>query len=680
MGSPRAVYRPAWEPLHDRPDAISPGIDVYRQHVLAWVAAVRSGRRPAGRHMRAAAARFDRELAAPPADWEGAPYRFDWAECSAKVHLLGTRFHLNSSTPFRWRPWQLFTAAQLHGWRDRAGFRRFHTVYVQTAKGSGKTPFGALLCLDHTLDAEEGRTTAWVVGASESQMKMMLGDLREIAGASRICARRVEATEEPAIRYIGGSTRPGRLRHLESGSEILPFLASGGREASERKAAGLRASLLWLDEYHEIPDGHDGRRLVEAGLKQREAPLVVITTNAGRGVDTPGYREHQRAVESLAGDDPTYLAVIASIDPGDEERFLSDPTVWSKANPALDDSPPMPARAYVRRAVASVEREPDRLDEVLRLHGGVWPAREGRWLSADEVLACTAPRAPMGRARRWPDADTLRGWRCWGGLDLAARVDLSSLALAWLSPDEDVLYVDTHSWTHSGNLSERSRRDRHDYRAAEAAGDLTICGGRHVDYATVALRLRDLRAEYERLEVIAYDRFHIELVRQALRNAGCGAHCPSEFRGLPPGERRQALAFRAHAQSFVANSAFERWLSGEALPRRRGPGPSPTTEDAAIPMAFSIDRFEDRVHERRIVFRENALTRSALLGTVMIYDSHENRKPSKLRSTARIDPAVAAIQCVGAAHADLERREAKSRRRGFRLYSFDGGARRRVGA
>ena len=45
--------------------------------------------------------------------------------------------------PFELLPWQKFVVGSLFGWKGADGYRRFRVAYVETAKGSGKSPLAA---------------------------------------------------------------------------------------------------------------------------------------------------------------------------------------------------------------------------------------------------------------------------------------------------------------------------------------------------------------------------------------------------------------------------------------------------------------------------------------------------------------------------------------------------------
>ncbi|MFP3830554.1 terminase large subunit domain-containing protein, partial [Pseudomonas sp. SIMBA_021] len=45
--------------------------------------------------------------------------------------------------PFILAPWQAFIVGSLFGWKTEDGYRRFRIAYIETAKGSGKSPLAA---------------------------------------------------------------------------------------------------------------------------------------------------------------------------------------------------------------------------------------------------------------------------------------------------------------------------------------------------------------------------------------------------------------------------------------------------------------------------------------------------------------------------------------------------------
>ena len=53
------------------------------------------------------------------------------------LHLAGGEFE---GKPFMLLDWECFVVGSLFGWKAADGFRRFRVGYIETAKGSGKSP------------------------------------------------------------------------------------------------------------------------------------------------------------------------------------------------------------------------------------------------------------------------------------------------------------------------------------------------------------------------------------------------------------------------------------------------------------------------------------------------------------------------------------------------------------
>lgn len=71
----------------------------------------------------------------------------------AKVLKLNGGEH--EGKPFNLLPWQCFIVGSIFGWKNSDGYRRFRMVYVESGKGSGKSPLAGgvgLYCL--TADKE----------------------------------------------------------------------------------------------------------------------------------------------------------------------------------------------------------------------------------------------------------------------------------------------------------------------------------------------------------------------------------------------------------------------------------------------------------------------------------------------------------------------------------------------
>lgn len=119
--------------------------------VTQYAQDVVNGQAPAGPHVRAACARHLRDLE----EQEKRGFYWDLEKALHVINFFPLVLRLNGGKfeglPFNLEPWQAFIVGSIFGWKwKETGYRRFNTVYIETAKGSGKSPLAAgigLYCL-----------------------------------------------------------------------------------------------------------------------------------------------------------------------------------------------------------------------------------------------------------------------------------------------------------------------------------------------------------------------------------------------------------------------------------------------------------------------------------------------------------------------------------------------------
>jgi phage terminase large subunit-like protein len=220
---------------------------------------------------------------------------------------------------------------------------------------------------------------------------------------------------------------------------------------------------------------------------------------------------------------------------------------------------------------------------------------EERFITAADWEANGAPFDPLG----------LEGKRCSGGLDLSSTRDLSALVL-WF-PDEGALLA--WHWVPAETIGERAQRDRVPYDIWAREGWIEKTPGRATDRLAIARRLVDIRAAYD-VQGIAFDRWRFEDLGKLLGELGI------ELPLVPfvPG-------FKTYAPA--------------------------------------VEAFERALLEGRMRHNGNPLLRWQASNVRIETDAAGNRKPSKAKSTDRIDGMVAAIMACGLAASREPRRERK---------------------
>jgi hypothetical protein len=337
--------------------------------------AVADGRTPAGRWVYAAAQRFLRDL-------ERSDIAMDWDAVAAldahfrRLSLVGEA----SGDAFELHPWQLWTLAQIVGWRAADGRRRIRLAMVQVARGNGKTTLMAGLALWDLLGGEGRRVH--VIANNEDQAGICLD-------TARTMAMRLE--EDGLLVRFNRIVRPSADCEMTA----LPAL--------ERSLDGLNPSLWIADEAAEFK-GRFLTKLLTTGAKRRESTGVVITTPGSNPENH--YAELVKQGEAiLAGEveDDTVLPILYGLDPSDQ---LDEEATWPKANPGMEHG--QPDLVSLRRSWNTMKRSAMGRAEFSRYHAARMSEDTGGWL--DMALW------PGGQAVDW---EALRGRPAWCGLDLS---------------------------------------------------------------------------------------------------------------------------------------------------------------------------------------------------------------------------------------------------------------------
>lgn len=386
-------------------------------------------------------------------------------------------------------PWQGFIVGSTFGWYGRDGHRRFRTAYIEIGKGNGKSPLAAgmgMYCL--TADGEQ-RAECYAAAATKDQAMILFRDAVAMRDQSPALERRV-------IKY--GGLKPYTMFHPASDSFFKAI-------SSDDKQSGPRPHYAACDELHEHPDGTVVGMLRD-GFKFRRNPLLVEITNSGIDRTSICYEHHEYSVRVLQRrvDDDAWFAYVCGLAKRDNWK---NPKVWIKANPNLGVSV---TEKYLREQVKTAEGMPSTASKVRRLNFCEWVGASTPWIEEEKWVAIEDEKLDLAQ---------YRGSRCWAGLDLSTRTDLTALALVFLRPDGKGMDAFLFFWTPDEDLMTREDRDKVPYTVWRDQGHLETTPGGVVQYSHVAKRLIHFREAYG-LEVVAFDRFRIKDLIRELDDAG----------------------------------------------------------------------------------------------------------------------------------------------------------------
>ena len=463
-----------------------------RDPVTRYARAVTQGKILAGPHVRAACKRHldDLETAATRG------FFFDVEKAERAIGYFRDVLRLNGGEyegkPYELLDWQAFIVGSLFGWIDAEGNRRFRVGYVETAKGSGKSPLAAGIGLYGLTADGEARAECYAAATKRDQAMILFRDAVAMVDQSPGLQRRLVKS--------GTGQNVWNLAYLSTGSFFRPISSDDGQ-------SGPRPHIALIDEIHEHKN-NIAVEMMRAGTKSRRQALIFMITNSGSNKHGPCWQYHEYGSKVAAGmlKDDSFFSYICALDETDDP--IRDEKCWQKSNPSLKAG--IPGIKYLREQVTEARGMPAKEAMVRRLNFCQWTDAENPWISADVWLS----------AQREYDWRQYRGRRAWAGLDLGSTTDLTGLVL-WIEPKEQAepWRLVAIPWLPDEDLQRKEELDRVPYLAWKAAGYLETTPGRAISKLAVLRRITELANHFD-LQRIAYDRWRIEDLKQLAAEEG----------------------------------------------------------------------------------------------------------------------------------------------------------------
>ena len=201
--------------------------------VLAYAQDVTRGRIVAGPHVRNACARHLDDI--KNGKKRGLYWDLDAALRFVNfardvLRLAGGQFE---GKPFILEPSQVFQAGSIFGWKRADGTRRFRRAFIETAKGSGKSPLIGMYGL--VADSEDS-AEIYAAGKDKDQAMVLFRDAYSMMRQSPGLSSRLKQSGQPPSVW--------NIAFLERGSFFRPISKEGA-------ASGPRPHFALCDELHE---------------------------------------------------------------------------------------------------------------------------------------------------------------------------------------------------------------------------------------------------------------------------------------------------------------------------------------------------------------------------------------------------------------------------------------------
>lgn len=505
--------------------------------------------------------------------------------------------------PFDPLPWQAFVLGSIFGWVHADTLhRRFQLVFIETGKGSGKSPLAAGIGIYMLTADGESRAEVYSAAVDKEQAGILFRDA--------VSMTKLSPALDSRVRRSGGEGREYNIAYLGMGSFFRPISS----ESTGRGKSGYRPHCALLDEVHE----HPTNAMVEfmrAGTKNRRQALIFMITNSGFDRTSVCFEYHTYAVRVARDElqDDSFFGYVCMIDEDEDpltdevDPALGYPRSWAKTSPSLGVTIPV---SYLDDQVRQALGMPSKESIVRRLNFCQWVGAENPWIDGDKWRACEVAGLDV------PDG----GWLC---LDLSASRDLTAAGRA--VKIGDTVLAEVLCWTPEETMVERSRRDRVPYDDWVRAGHLITVPGRTIDHDFVARDLAERGWLSGEMYGCAYDMWNMKYFTPALDRAGVAWW---EYEG-PDKPQGSGLCMVRHGQG-------------------TGGGAS----DSVLWMPESIRVFASLILAGKFKVKQNPVLTYASASAVLAQDATGNQKWEKRKSTGRIDPIVALSMGVGAAMAE----------------------------
>ena len=349
------------------------------------------------------------------------------------------------------------------------------------------------------------------------------------------------------------------------------------------RAEGLNIHYLLFDELHAQRD----RRLWDAlryGGAARRQPLILSITTAGE-LDRQALWWEQRTYAERCKADPTLdPSFYGCVFKADDKDDPFDEATWHKANPSLGHT--ITLESFAADALEA-RNSPSKLNSFLRYRLNVATASDVRWILPDKWAACGGDLRPLA------------GRQAFVGLDLSSTTDLT--CAVYLFPDDDGTFdVLPFFWAPEEGAAARAKKDKVPYldwaKTQTPYGPLLrLTDGSATDYDVVRRDINEISKQFT-VRQMGIDPWNAQHIAQQLQGDGF-----------------EIVAFR---QGYGSMSSPAKYLEAALLQQR--------------------------------IRHANHHVLSAHAAAVAIEMNHAGDiKPSKAKSTERIDGIVALIEAFG---------------------------------
>jgi phage terminase large subunit-like protein len=365
--------------------------------------------------------------------------------------------------------------------------RTYRSGWIELGRKNGKSELLAGIAL--YMLAFDGEESAEVYGAARDrdQARIVWDVASRMVMLSPVLSRRLKIT---------ASTR----RIVDH--QTFSFYTTVARDALGN--LGQNPHCVIFDEVIAQPDDQLWNTM-RTGMGARSQPMLLAATTAGNDQSSFAAVEHKEVIR--IADDPArapHRFVYVRNIPFEADPF--DESLWPQANPALGD---FLSISSLREEATEAQNDPTKENSFRQFRLNQWVSQATRWMPMhryDENIGDVWLRPDW---RTFPQRTV-----AWAGLDLSAKLDLTSFCIAVPDKEGHVDLLWRH-WLPEDLLADLDLATSGQASVWARDGWLTVTEGNVIDYDAVYSAIEE-DASHFTLREIGYDKWSGEPVRQAL--------------------------------------------------------------------------------------------------------------------------------------------------------------------
>ncbi|OTW84232.1 terminase [Bacillus thuringiensis serovar cameroun] len=459
---------------------------------------------------------------------------------------------------------QIFVFSNIYGWIHRnTGLRRFKKAYWQVGRKNAKSQSLACVGSYEAMAFGENMSEVYIGATKAEQSKIVWNEIKA----------QMNGCEDLKGKF---NIAYGKIQHTKTDSFISALSKDAGKSGD-----GLNVQCGIIDEYHAHTTSEIYDVLV-SGSGARSNPLMMIITTAGFNLSNPCYRVEYQYVSKILDpnidiENEEYFVMVNELDKDDE---ITNPEVWEKANPILCSYEE--GRSFLKGELQSALDVPEKMRNYLTKNMNRWvDMKENGYMDMQKWKDC----------KETVELSDLKGLECTVGVDLSAKIDLTSVDFEFKKDDKYI--VISHSFMPEDTLHEKRKTDKVPYDLWIQQGWITTTPGAVVDYEFIKKHIKSMEKENKfKIKEICADPWNATQFMQDM-----------EADGYTMIEIRQGMAT----------------LSG------------PTKD------------FREQVYQKKVIHNNNPVLNWAVSNAITKQDANENIMLDKSKTTERIDPIAAVI-------------------------------------